>query len=136
MLLLALLASASWLFCIGPCTLGPFQRLGGMETENCEGGSCASCEGESQPSEPAGGSRECLAQCQSLRFAIAPAPTVAPAWALESVASVPFATPARLSLVSVASYRQALDTGPPFARSFAELVLQTSLLSHAPPRTA
>jgi len=136
MLLLALLAGASWLFCIGPCALGPFPQLGGIETENCEAGGCASCEDESQPGEPGGGSRECLAQCQSLRFAIAPASIVAPAWTLEAVERVLFAAPARLSLVSVASCRLALDTGPPFAQSFAELVLQKSLLSHAPPRTA
>jgi len=135
MLLLALLAGASWLFCIGPCALGPFQ-LGGMETEICESGGCAPCENESQPSEPGGSSRECLAQCQSLRVAIAPTPAAAPAWALESIEGVPFAEPARLSPVSVARCRRALDTGPPFARSFAELVLQESLFSHAPPRPA
>jgi hypothetical protein len=136
MLLLALLAGASWLFCIGPCALGPFEQLGGMQTGNCESGGCAPCGDESQPSEPGGGSRECLAQCQSLRFAIAPTPAVAPAWALEFIECVAFAEPTRLSPVSVASCRRAVDTGPPFARSFAELVLQESLLSHAPPRTA
>lgn len=136
MLLLALLAGASWLFCIGPCALGPFQQLGGMVTENCESGRCAPCEGESQPGEPGGGSRDCLAQCQSLRVAIAPTPTVAPEWAPEFAESVAFAEPPRFSPVLVSSFWRALGTSPPFARSFAELVLQESLPSHAPPRAA
>jgi hypothetical protein len=44
------------------------------------------------------------------------------------VAELIFATHAQFPLA-----RQELDTGPPFAGSFAELILQRSLLAHAPP---
>ena len=44
------------------------------------------------------------------------------------IAQVIFANEAQLRRVP-----QELDTGPPFAGSFAESVLQRSLLAHAPP---
>jgi hypothetical protein len=47
------------------------------------------------------------------------------------VAKIIFADEARLHRVA-----QELDTGPPFAASFAESVLQQSILAHAPPLLA
>ena len=135
-LLCVLAACASWLFCVGPCAFGWFGGQASGSVGACDAGACSSCVDASQPAEQGGNSPACLASCQQLRIAVAPAVAKVPVWAGVVIGCLPSANSAQHAPVPIVIRRSALDTGPPFARSFAELVLQKSLLSHAPPRSA
>lgn len=131
---LALVACASWLFCIGPCALGPANFFAKAEAKSCAPSGCESCVDEPEPAEQGGGSPSCLATCQQLRIAVAPGSAKTPVWDGKAMGELAFTSPSPHAPAPVIIHRPALDTGPPFAWSFAELVLQKSLLSHAPPR--
>jgi hypothetical protein len=90
------------------------------------------CPFHSKPKEKPSTGAQC---CKILR---AVAPITAKSWARDdgklsfadnhNGESVPTTTRSQTTLVPLF-----LDTGPPDARSFAELILQQSLLAHAPP---
>src|SRR5437763_2018506 len=75
--------------------------------------------------------------CKILR-AIAPA--AAKSWMRDhanfSSANLSLEEPAYARYSRIALAPRSLDTGPPGAHSFAELILQRSLLAHAPPSLA
>ncbi len=76
------------------------------------------------------------AQCCKILRAVAP--VTAKSWVRDDAKFV-FADSCNGESVTTAAHSQtmllplSLDTGPPGARSFAELILQRSLLAHAPP---
>jgi hypothetical protein len=90
------------------------------------------CPFHSKPKEKPSTGTQC---CKILR---AVAPVTAKSWARDD-AKLSFADSYNGESVPTAAYSQAtlvplfLDTGPPGARSFAELILQRSLFAHAPP---
>lgn len=96
----------------------------------------SACPFHSQPAKtpppPAG-----LQCCKILRAIV---PTITKGWA-RSEAGVSNADLCFEKLAFIANSQSAispllLDTGPPGARSFAELILQRSILAHAPPVSA
>ena len=70
--------------------------------------------------------------CKDVRAVVAKLLIVDPA-ALRSIGSCEYETKIFRERASVAIDVQGLDTGPPGCFSFAESVLQESMLSHAPP---
>src|SRR5206468_1551598 len=78
------------------------------------------------------------AQCCKILRAIAP--VAAKSWTRDhanfSSANLSLEEPAYLRYSRIALAPRFLDTGPPDAHSFAELILQRSLLAHAPPSLA
>ncbi|HEY3661577.1 MAG TPA: hypothetical protein VGL24_00315 [Chthoniobacterales bacterium] len=94
-----------------------------------------SCPGHSSKPEkkPAQGELPC---CKTLVAAMAPA-KVAPSYdSTLFVLQACLAADFRLAAGDFAAPSTELDTGPPQIRSFAESVLQRSLLAHAPPLLA
>jgi len=93
----------------------------------------SACPFHSQPAKtpppPAG-----IQCCKILRAVV---PTVAKGWARDdagvSDADLYFEKLAFITNSQSARSSLLLDTGPPVARSFAELILQRSILAHAPP---
>src|SRR5881398_3149996 len=78
------------------------------------------------------------AQCCKILRAVAP--VAAKSWTRDhanfSSANLSLEEPAYLRYSRIALAPRFLDTGPPDAHSFAELILQRSLLAHAPPSLA
>jgi hypothetical protein len=90
------------------------------------------CQPGKTPPPPAG-----IQCCKILRAVV---PTITKGWA-RSDAGVSDADLYFEKLAFIANSQSAtspllLDTGPPGARSFAELILQRSILAHAPPVSA
>ncbi len=124
------LAAFSWLALSNHCALG----LAMVENHGPKEVAAHDCCASPIPSHPPP-ARESSAPCCKTLPVVSLAPATAPPWN-------PFGVPGSSSdLQSMvleppafrASFRLFLDTGPPNALSFAELVLQRSLLSHAPP---
>ncbi len=134
-LLCAIAACASWLYCTGPCAFGWVSEQGNAAVAECDAGGCSSCGVDPQPAGQDGDSPGCLATCGQLRIAIVPEAAKIPLWDGVAIGWLASASPALHAPLPVIIHWSALDTGPPFAWSFAELVLQKSLLSHAPPRS-
>jgi hypothetical protein len=84
------------------------------------------------PPQPAG-----IQCCKILRAVV---PTITKGWARNdagvSDADLYFEELALIANSQSATAPLLLDTGPPGARSFAELILQRSILAHAPPVSA
>jgi hypothetical protein len=94
----------------------------------------AACPFHSKPAKQ----KEQSSQVQCCKILRAVMPAVAKCWARDDakfedvdVRVEEFALFARLANAQASS--SSLDTGPPEAHSFAELILQRSLLAHAPP---
>jgi hypothetical protein len=100
----------------------------GTKTEPVQTG----CPFHSKPKEKPSAGAQC---CKILR---AVAPVTAKSWVRDD-AKFAFADSYNSESATSAAHLQtmqlplSLDTGPPGARSFAELILQRSLLAHAPP---
>jgi hypothetical protein len=120
--------SLSWFALVNHCELAAATPPKPVQPHSC-------CEPEKASSQAPGkdndrGGIEC---CKAANPALAPMdkPAVSPGVSLVAltypVASVAFPhAPAPTNILE-------LDTGPPFVSSFAEVVLQRSILAHAPP---
>jgi hypothetical protein len=96
-----------------------------MAKMNCHG---------SQPSPSKKSSEDETPCCKVLRATLVQLANSVPAFDFSAFSLQPyFAGLIFLSERSHTSPRFELDTGPPFSGSFAELVLQRSILAHAPP---
>lgn len=119
-----LVAICSWFAISNHCAFAALAT----ETEPVQTG----CPFHSKPKEKPSTGAQC---CKILR---AVAPVSAKSWARDD-AKFSFADSYNEESALTSAYSQAtlvllsLDTGPPGARSFAELILQRSLLAHAPP---
>ena len=122
----------SWLAISNHCALGSLgKNVRSAQTH-------ARCCGRGAPQEggtvPGSDTRECCKTLHSL-----PAPTPAK---VAKLAAEPLATALVWAFMDEARSAQpmrngqVLDSGPPLGWSFAEVVLQRSLLSHAPPSAA
>ncbi len=128
---IVLLAALSWLAVSNHCALAAFQGSAGMAA-------APSCHAMHHGHAPAKQNKEADVECCKVLRATLPTLSkslVAPAvstfaiqhyfialvWMVERPRLIP---------------AQELDTGPPAGRSFAEAVLQRSLLAHAPPSLA
>jgi len=116
----------AWLSISNHCALGALQRSQSTSVH-------AKCHGNSSPASKPSGNSEETPCCKVLRATIA-SPAHAPAYDFSvfvlqpSVVDLPL-----LSDQFQPSHPLEFDTGPPFSRSFAESVLQRSILAHAPP---
>ncbi|MDR3403744.1 MAG: hypothetical protein P4L99_14695 [Chthoniobacter sp.] len=116
----------SWLVVTNHCALGMLQSALGASAEHAH---CHAAKTDSGKKAPADGMREC---CRAIKASLASETVVkfAPAqiqfqsYAILAALLTPVASPAP------DVFR---DHGPPRASSFAEIVWQRSLLSHAPP---
>lgn len=116
------LLMVSWVLFTNHCVLGMMQATG--KTEHC-------CGGETGPQhEPPGGLRECCHVKATTALAQAQVKFDAAKFALRCLALVQVLVAPQTELQCTASV---FDHGPPGSISFAESVLQRSLLSHAPP---
>lgn len=124
--LITILTLCAWLIATNHCALGLMNRAAPKEHEHCPGHDTPKKGGDSD-----GDQFPC---CKTIHATPAPLGKMA-----IDPAKMLFAL--QFSVVTILSPSQverplpseALDTGPPFLVSFAESVLQRSLLSHAPP---
>lgn len=125
---IALIAFFSWLAVTNHCVLGAMEGTANMPMAACH----ASGGEHNSPAKNHGeGSVEC---CKVLRAIPLPPSKSAVAsdnfqFVLQTYVIAPRPWPAGMRL----QLPLELDTGPPFVDSFAESVLQRSLLAHAPP---
>jgi len=128
----ATLAAVSWLAVSNHCALG----LAAIETHSsvavsAQAHDCCASEVPSQPKPVKDPATPCCKMLQAL--------SVSPAKLFEANVTIFFGGPLPFSTPTVAPPRFApfaycfLNTGPPGRNSFAESVLQRSLLAHAPP---
>jgi hypothetical protein len=124
------LAAISWLAVSNHCALG-LATIGAHQSEAALAHDCCASEIPAQPKPAKDPTTPC---CKTL-----PALSVSPAKSFEASAPAFVGAPLVFVTTTVAPPRIStvahwfLDTGPPRARSFAESVLQQSLLAHAPP---
>ena len=125
-LLIAVLMTA-WLVASNHCAIGLMKPAPGTAAVHA---GCHACQSEPMKPQPAsGGDRECCKALQGM-----PADTAK----VEVKYDAPLFTQLDFVVTVVPSSAapqtaSALATGPPRSISFAELILQRSLLSHAPP---
>ena len=120
----------SWLALSNHCALG----LAMVANHGTEEVSTHDCCAGTTPSQPEPIRKSAAPCCKTLQI-VPVAPTEAPPW---NAIRLPGASIDLLStLVEPPAFPASsylfLDTGPPKVRTFAETVLQRSLLSHAPP---
>lgn len=122
-----LVVMSGWFVLSNHCALGMIPKVGAAH-QCCENGKFASA--EDQPAQ--GGTIICCKALQALSHDTANVSVLKP-----NLAPVLFATAWLLELERQHECRADLevcgDTAPPLAISFSELVLQRSLLAHAPP---
>ncbi len=142
MLVISLITLVSWLVATNHCAIeGQLGRSVALIGTNISGsGGCSHCAenplppGEEMPHSPPA-SMEC---CKSLQALAAKATTDVPAFDIGAFVLQSYIADRKLekgSQTRPATNLQS-DTGPPKVRSFAEMVLQHCILSHAPPRLA
>ena len=126
------LVAVSWLAVSNHCALG----LAAIETHSSDAVSaqahdCCASEVPSQPNPAKDPATPCCKKLEAL--------SVSPAKSVEASVTIFFGGPLACSTLTIAMPRVApvaygfLNTGPPGGKSFAESVLQRSLLAHAPP---
>ena len=131
--LLAVVMLLGWFTATNHCALGLMQKSSAAKAEHAK---C--CSGKPAPAkngETPGGGREC---CKSIHAVPLPDAKVLPEYdgslfVLHAFALLMVLGNEVAALDALATFH---DHGPPRAESFAELVLNRSLLSHAPPFTA
>ena len=129
-LITVMLAAISWLALSNHCALG----LAMVANHGTEEVSTHDCCTSTTPSQPEPTKKSAAPCCKTLQI-VSVAPTEAPPWkpiGLPGASIDPLGTILELPGFPVSSHLF-LDTGPPKAGTFAETVLQRSLLSHAPP---
>ena len=125
-LVVALLMTA-WLVASNHCAFGLMQRTPQTAVTHT---ACHSCKSEpSKPQPASGGDREC---CKALQGLPADTAKIEAKYDTTLFALLDFVMTAVPSAVA-AQPVVPRDTGPPRALSFAERILQRSVLSHAPP---
>lgn len=125
-LVVAVLMTA-WLVASNHCAIGLMKPVPGTAAVHAV---CHSCQPVPMKPQPAsGGDREC---CKALQGMPADTAKVDVKYDAALFTLIDFVVTAVPSAVAPQTTR-ALDTGPPRSISFAELILQRSLLSHAPP---
>jgi hypothetical protein len=114
----------SWLVITNHCALGRLQQATAPHAH------CHATKGDTSKPAPGNGMREC---CQAMKASVSGALVLKVK--LVQLELAPYIAPAELVTPVVAPTPAIfLDHGPPGgAVSFAEIVLQRSLLSHAPP---
>ena len=118
---------AAWLVASNHCAIGLMKPVPGIAAAHA---SCHNCQPEPMKRQPAsGGDRECCKALQGMPADLAKVDVKYDASLFTLVDFVVTAVP----LAVATQTALALDTGPPRSISFAELILQRSLLSHAPP---
>jgi hypothetical protein len=126
----ATLAAVSWLAVSNHCALG----LAITEAHQSDAVSMHDCCASEVPSQPKPAKDPATPCCKTLQ-----ALSVSPAKSFETSVTIFFGSPLACSTPTIATPRVApvayrfLNTGPPGGKSFAESVLQRSLLAHAPP---
>ena len=126
------LVAVSWLAVSNHCALG----LAAIETHSSDAVSAQAhdCCASGVPGQPKPAKDPATPCCKTL-----PALSVSPAKSIETTVTFSIGGPLACSTPAIAAPRIALlacrflDTGPPGGESFAESVLQRSLLAHAPP---
>jgi hypothetical protein len=126
------LVALSWLAVSNHCALG----LAAIETHSSDAVSAQAhdCCASEVPSQPKPAKDPATPCCKTLL-----ALSVSPAKSFEASSRIFFGDPLACSTATIATPRVApvayrfLNTGPPGGKSFAESVLQRSLLAHAPP---
>jgi hypothetical protein len=124
------LAAVSWLAVSNHCALG----LAITEAHQSDVVSMHDCCASEVPAQPKPAKDSATPCCKTLQ-----ALSVSPAKSFEARVTIFFGGPLACSTPTIAAPRVApvayrfLNTGPPGGRSFAESVLQRSLLAHAPP---
>jgi hypothetical protein len=124
------LAAFSWLAVSNHCALG----LATIETHQPAAVSAHDCCASEVPAQPKPAKNPTTPCCKTL-----PALSVSPVKSFAASVTTFFGAELDCVLTTVATPRIStvapwfLDTGPPRARTFAESVLQQSLLAHAPP---
>jgi hypothetical protein len=125
--LTVLLTIAAWFCLSNHCVLG--LGLASPPAESADSFECPMHSTPAKKKEPAAN----LPCCKDLRALAAKSAAGAMAATIRSVRSQDYATGVFLPPPRVTLEIECLDTGPPDAFSFAEAVLQQSILSHAPP---
>lgn len=126
---LVIMTMAAWFAISNHCVLGAIEAQAGKPMAHCHGH-------QPSPAQSPGGDQESPC-CKTLRATVATpvkAPEVQPDASLfvyDFVAQIHAFDDRQLEGVSYFS-----DTGPPGSSTFAELVLQRSILAHAPPSPA
>jgi hypothetical protein len=119
----------AWFAISNHCALGAIEAHAGKPVPHCH-------DHQSSPVQPNGGDQESPC-CKTLRATLATpvkAPEVQPdasLFAYDFVSQIRAYDDRQLERVSYFA-----DTGPPGSSTFAEMVLQRSMLSHAPPSFA
>ena len=127
--LLVLLTMVAWFAISNHCVLGAIEAHAGKPVPHCH-------DHQSSPTQPNGGDQESPC-CKTLRATVATpvkAPEVQPdasLFAYDFVSQIRAYDDRQLERVSYFA-----DTGPPGSSTFAEMVLQRSMISHAPPSFA
>ena len=125
--LVVALLMVAWLVASNHCAFGLMKRTSQTTANHA---TCHSCKSEpSKPQPASGGDREC---CKALQGLPADTAKVEAKYDTALFALLDFALTAVPSAVAAQAVL-ACDTGPPRALSFAERILQRSVLSHAPP---
>jgi hypothetical protein len=124
-----MLTMAAWFAISNHCVLGAIEAQAGKPVAHCHGH-------QPSPAQPSDGDQESPC-CKTLRATVAipvKAPEAQPDASLfvyDFVSQIHAFDDRQLEGVSYFS-----DTGPPGSSTFAELVLQRSILAHAPPSLA
>jgi hypothetical protein len=124
------LAAVSWLAVSNHCALG-LATVGMHQPAAVSAHDCCASE---VPTQPRPGKDPATPCCKTLQ-----ALSVSPAKSFEASVTTFVGAPLPFSALTIATPRAALvahrilDTGPPGGKTFAESVLQRSLLAHAPP---
>jgi len=124
------LAAISWLAASNHCALG----LATIETHQPAAVSAHDCCASEVPAQPKPARDPATPCCKTLQ-----ALSVSPAKSFDTNVTTLGSAPLAFGTTTVATLRTApvarrfLDTGPPGGKTFAESVLQRSLLAHAPP---
>ena len=117
----------AWLAASNHCAIGLMKPVPGTAAVHAV---CHGCQSEPMKPQPAsGGDRECCKALQGLPADAAKLDVKYDAALFTLLDFVVTAVPSAAAPQTASS----LDTGPPRSISFAERILQRSLLSHAPP---
>ena len=126
----AMLAAISWLAISNHCALG-LATVGMHQRTAVSAHDCCASEVPKQPKPAKDPASPCCKTLQAL--------SVSPAKSFATIVTTfvgvfpAFGTPTLATLRSAPAAHCFLDTGPPGGKTFAESVLQRSLLAHAPP---
>ena len=121
----------AWLVASNHCAIGLMKPVPGTAAVHAV---CHACQSEPMKPQPAsGGDRECCKALRGLPADMAKLDVKYDASLFTLLDLVALAAPSAAAPQTAPQTASALATGPPRSLSFAELILQRSLLAHAPP---